>query len=127
MDELKQIINAIAERAPGPGDQWFTVDMTTLRRVQWNTAVDPPLIDFIAEQVGIEVGSGAFDACIIRYDENGNPQFQLSKEAARSRTRKEIRRIIESEPRSVVQTFEPFHERVDRTTDRIMAVIEREG
>jgi hypothetical protein len=130
MDELKSIINAIAELAPGPGDQWFTASQTMLAALKLPPSMQRislrDLDKLIAERVGIEVGSGAFDACIIRYDENGNPQFQLSKEAARSRTRKDIRKLVEYELRTVF-IWEEEQDRITRVTDRIMAVIEREG
>lgn len=117
MDELKAIIDAIKDRAPGV--LWFTVDKNTLARIRWNPAVDPPIEKLIGDEVG----------GLVQYDEYGNPQFQLYPEPCRARTRGEIKRLLEYELRMCgpVIFADGLEQRVGRVLGGIMAAIEKEG
>lgn len=116
MSELEYIIEAIKDRAPGPGPHWFTVDKNTLFSIKWNNLVGPPIEKFVADEVD----------GIMQYDKYGNPQFQLTAQACRERTRREIKKLLEFElcTRSVM-----FHPEMSQNEllDKIMSCIEKEG
>lgn len=116
MSELEYIIEQIKDRAPGPGSQWFTVNMQTLARIKWNPLVDPPIEKLIGDEVG----------GLVRFDEHGNPQFQLTAESCRARTRREIKNILQFELRArpIAPILEDF---TNEVLGRIMGVIEKEG
>lgn len=115
MSDLQYIVKTIAERAPGPGDNWFTVSRDTMWRIPWNNLVDPPIQRVICDEL---------DA-VSRFDESGNYQFQLTKDAARSRTRKEIRELLRHRL-PILQSFDREGED-ERIIDRIMEIVTREN